>query len=143
MIVRYREFVFPPVPNAEPDVVGCVVEWGWNDKMNRVELGYRFRTWLEPLANYLYRQMQDLNLELDTLEQGLGVYEGRGQWLEVKYKEGLSRGALRRWFTDTYVHSQPAVYVPLQPDDSATVLAVHEEPGDDYSVSKTADVTEV
>ena len=116
MIVRYREFVFPPVPNAEPEIVGCVVEWGWNERMEQVELGYRFRMWLGPLADYLYRQMEALHLTLDTLDQGLGELQGRGHWLPVKTRAGASREELRRWFTDTYVgtSSETPVYAPAR-----------------------------
>ncbi len=129
MIVRYREFVFPPDPVSEPEIVGCAVEWGWNERWQTIELGYQFRSWLGPLADYLYRQMEALHLTLDTLDQGLGIYEGRGRWLPVKTRAGASREELRRWFTDTYVGtiSETPVYAPAQQPAEA-VPAFREEP---------------
>jgi hypothetical protein len=97
--------------------------------MEQVELGYRFRMWLGPLADYLYRQMEALNLTLDTLDQGLGELKGRGRWLPVKTRAGASREELRRWFTDTYVgtSSETPVYAPARQMAEA-VPAFREEP---------------
>ena len=92
MIVRYREFVFPPYPGAEPCVVGCVLDWGVQDeKHSGRRFSYLFLPWLGPLADYLYRQRETLGLSLANLEEGLCVYGSRGHWQEVKEKEGESK----------------------------------------------------
>ena len=136
MIVHYREFVFPPYLGAKPCVVGCALDWGVQDeKYSHLRFSYLFAPWLGPLANYLYRQQEAMGLTLENLEEGLGVYEGRGYWLEVKEKEGSSKDDLRRWFLQTYVWALPEQFPAAAPAteyphpvERAPVLAVREQP---------------
>lgn len=110
MKVRYRELVFPPYPGAKPCVVGCIVDWGkkgeWEDTLG---FRYFFLVWLDPLVRYLSQQIKALNLGLDNLEQGLGIYAGKGYWLEAKEREGEDEEALRLWFCKNYMHGEPVM----------------------------------
>ena len=133
MRVKYREFVFPPYLGAEPCVVGCFVDWGPTEKFEAMRFDCCFLPWLGPLARYLYRRRETMGLSLENLEEGLGVYESRGHWLEVKEKEGDSKDELRRWFVQTYVwtlHEQPAPATEYpRPIERAPALVVREQPG--------------
>jgi len=107
MKVRYREFVFPPYPGAKPCVVGCIVDWGEGEWEDTLGFRYFFLAWLDPLVRYLSQRIKALNVGLDNLEQGLGVYAGKGYWLEVKEREGEDEEALRLWFCKNYMHGEP------------------------------------
>ncbi len=109
MKVHYREFVFPPYPGAKPCVVGCVVDWDEGDGKDTLGFRYFFLAWLDHLVRYFSQQVKALNLGLDNLEQGLGVYAGRGYWLEPKEREGEDEEALRLWFYKNYMHGEPVM----------------------------------